>query len=237
MAIDSPPRPQPQDEIDALEALIREARDRQRRRRFQAATAAIVAVGVIALTFVLRGGSTPTRSAGSRPTTPASQAPRCRADQLRLTGGSWGVAAGSFQQTLTLTNVSHGNCTINGWPTVRRLDRAGRALPARTIRVVYGFPGARSSSVLKLRAGRAASFNIYGEDWNHIADRPCPVARAITVRPPGAHRSLPIRIDGRRFGLAAAGIPACRIIFEAPLIAGATDPYPWAVPLSQVRTK
>jgi hypothetical protein len=122
-----PPVPEP-------EALIPEARERQRRRRLVGtvgvAVVAAVALGVYAIA---------TRSDASRrndsPSSALVTAPRCRVSQLSasaygLNGGGFGTMNGFA----TLTNVSDNACSLpRGRPDVR-IHWQGRIVPTRETR-------------------------------------------------------------------------------------------------------
>jgi hypothetical protein len=119
----APPRP-PQDE---LEALIKEARARQVRRRLLAAAgiaiAAAIALGVYALTV---GGSTG-RSPGE---SVDAGAPTCRSSQLSTSFGPGG-AAGLALGGLVIGNTAGRSCSLPvGRPIVQVVFR-GRTLPTR----------------------------------------------------------------------------------------------------------
>ena len=122
----APPKPPAQDE---LELLIKEARERQLRRRLVgAAGVAIVAavgLGVYALAVGDGDHASPTgRSAGAG-------APLCRSSQLSSTAGLNGEAFGTMGGTVVLTNRSAVACSFpTGRPHVAILWR-GRVLPTR----------------------------------------------------------------------------------------------------------
>ena len=144
----------------------------------------------------------------------AAVLPSCRADQLRLSAPSaWDVASGSLLEPMTLTRVSGSGCSLAGWPAVRRLDRAGRIIPARTFRYTYDATDSVPFHTVSLSSGRAASFNFFAPDWNHVADRPCATARKLEIRLPGGHSWLAI----------ASKIPACSVLYVDPLVPGRTD--------------
>jgi uncharacterized protein DUF4232 len=139
---------------------------------------------------------------------------RCPTRELRLQVGAYGEAATQFMQTLTFTNTSSRTCALAGWPSVRVKDG-----PAVTIvRVVQGPLGARPFRRVLLRSRGAASFDIYGADWNVGADRPCPKASALLVTPPGNRAALRIRIR----------LPDCGRLYVAPLIPGRRDRLSWS---------
>jgi hypothetical protein len=211
--------PPPQDE---LELLIREARARQRRRRLLAAAGvAVVAAGALAASSALDGGggSAPARN-GARGTAVTSL-PRCRSDQLRLTAPQlYGAAAGTAYEDLTLVNRSTSGCIVGGWPAVRRFDRAGKPIPVRLERWVYKERGPAPYRMVRLRPGAAATANLSGGDLNRGANRFCPDARTIEVRPSGGGAWLSMR---RTF-------PACAAWSLGPFVPGrVSDPPNFAL--------
>lgn len=144
---------------DALEALIKEARARQMRRRLLGAavvaTAAAVALGIHAV--ATRGTSN--RSAEAAPTA----APLCRSSQLSASfvpGGAAGLALGG----LVVDNIARRACSLPvERPAVHVVFR-GRAL--RTRERSWGSDqqfGARAGQILG--AGRKAFFEIGWRGW------------------------------------------------------------------------
>ena len=192
--------------------MIREARARQRRRRL-AATAVIAGLaGAAVAAYSIAGVGTKRTQDAASPS--AAALPRCRADQLRLSAPNrWNAAAGSLLEPMTLTNVSASDCSLAGWPSVRRLDRAGRIIPARTFRYTYDATESVPFRTVALRSGHAASFNFFAPDWNPVANRPCANARKLEVKPPGDHGWLTV----------TSKIPACSVLYVDPLVLGRTD--------------
>lgn len=216
MSVVAPP---PQNE---LELLIREAKARQRRRRLLGAAAVALAAGVgISLYAVLGGGATkPKNGAGTRL---LASAPRCRSDQLRLSGGFRGAAAGNAWFLFAFTNTAATSCSLRGWPTVelrfghgrslvirahgRQLGRGGRVLPVR--RVV-------------LRSHGAASFNLHVLGAHHPGGRACPQTGEVFAAPPGS--SVPLRARLTRVADVPAVVWACaREAWVAQVVPGRTN--------------
>jgi len=110
----APPRPPSQDE---LEALIKEARARQVRRRLLGAVVlAIMAAGALGVYAVLGGGGSD-RPVGGSPIGPAGPPP-CLASQLSSTAGLNG-AVGTLAGTVILTNADSSACSFpTGRPSV-----------------------------------------------------------------------------------------------------------------------
>lgn len=103
--IDSPPRP-PQDELDAL---IREARERQLRRRLRGAAAVAIAAAATLGIYALLSGSTPRSTAGrSR----SAIATTCRLTTLALSLQTQGTATEAVT-FLILRNPHASTCSIS----------------------------------------------------------------------------------------------------------------------------
>ena len=117
----APPTPPAHDE---LEALIREARERQLRRRLLGAAgiaiAAALGLSVYALTIGNGAAGGSTRGAHSGP------APLCRSSQLSASA-IWDGAAGSLFNVFTVVNRGTGSCSLpTGRPTVILTRRGSR---------------------------------------------------------------------------------------------------------------
>jgi hypothetical protein len=129
----------------------------------------------------------------------AIRIPPCVPAQLRLRAAFKGAAAGQFVQTLTLTNDA-SSCELWGWPAVRG---------AATKRVLQrGKP-----SIVTLGSGGAASFDLYGEDYDHLRQRTCPILHSLVV-----DHSLHVRVD----------LPHCGTWYLAPYVAGRSDHGAWS---------
>jgi Protein of unknown function (DUF4232) len=144
--------------------------------------------------------------------------PVCRAQQLHLAPSFYGEAGGQFIQTFTFTNHAQSACRLPGWPTIRVRSKSGRAVSVRSRRVVQGPPSAPPFRTVVLHPHDAASFDVYGADWNGLANRPCPYTTAITVNPPGAADRIS----------AAVRMPICGLFDVAPVIAGRVDRQSWS---------
>ena len=122
----APPRPPSHDE---LEALIKEARTRQLRRRLLGAAAVAIAAAVALGIYAVLTGGGPGRPVGGSPGA-QNGAPPCRASQFSSTAGLNG-AVGTIAGTVVLTNMGAGTCSFPaGRPHVEVLWQ-GRVLPTR----------------------------------------------------------------------------------------------------------
>ncbi len=144
------------------------------------------------------------------PSSPTRSVQRCQARQLQLAAGFQGAGLGSFTQTFTFVNASRRECQLAGWPTLERF---------RSRRVVQGAPSARPFVAVVLAPGHAASFDVYGADWDHAASRACPESTTVRVAPPGDRTALAVRVK----------MPNCGLLYIAPLIPGRTDRRSWSV--------
>src|SRR4051812_42923211 len=108
----APPRPPSHDE---LEGLIKEARERQFRRRLVAtASVALLAAVGLAIYATVGGGAQGGVASGS----PGGAAPLCRSSQLSV-AAIWDGAAGHLYNFFTITNAGAGACSMpGGRPTV-----------------------------------------------------------------------------------------------------------------------
>jgi hypothetical protein len=190
----APPKPPAQNEPDAL---IPEARARQWKRRVVASgLVALAAAAALSLYAIASGGS-----GAKLGRTGGSQAvgffPRCRSDQLRLTGPLFnGAFTGHSIENFTFTNVSSRSCVLRGWPTVAAVvhgsvvsettghwrirngaRRTGRLLPVHTV---------------QLPPGGSASFDVVAAAPFTTNPPPCVRASGELVTPPGGH--VPLRV-------------------------------------------
>jgi len=154
----APPRPPSHDE---LEALIKEARARQLRRRLlgTAGVAIAAALGLSVHAFVIGGNVShvgqPPASAGSL------TGPRCHASQLTTTIG-FGGATGSLLGGADVRNTSDSTCTLpRGRPQVR-ISLHGRPLSVRQVVPPNQFPGATAHV---LRPGHKAIVWLQWLNW------------------------------------------------------------------------
>jgi hypothetical protein len=117
---------------DELEALIKEARARQvRRRLLGAAGVAIVAAAVLSTYALATGGA-------GRPTQVRAKSPSEAATACSLAGGwsiklagSWPEPTGQHTAPVALTRTGASACTLTGYPAISLLDANGQTLGFR----------------------------------------------------------------------------------------------------------
>jgi len=164
----APPKPPSHDE---LEALIKEARERQLRRRLLGAAAVAIAAAIgLGIYALVIGGSAGDGASGTPST---AGAPLCRSSQLSATAGLNG-AVGTMLGPVTLTNTSGGACSLpSGLPRVRILWQ-GRVLPARE---VAGFRASGETPVPVLAPHSTATITM---DWSNWCGKP---SEGTVIRP------------------------------------------------------
>jgi hypothetical protein len=124
MAIDSPPRPPSAEE---LEALIREARDRQRRRRLLGAAGVAIVSAVGISLYAVTGGQTGTPAARKAP---GGGLPLCRSSQLSTSASLSGDAGTALDPTF-ITNTSNATCALPTGRPVVRITFRGKPIATR----------------------------------------------------------------------------------------------------------
>lgn len=142
-----------------------------------------------------------------------------RLEQLRLVASFYGEGLGAFTQTFTFTNASRQACRLRGWPGLEPASQSGRPVSVRSLRVRQGASPTPAVTTVVLQPGGAASFTVYGADWNHAADRACPQTTAVLITPPGGSSALSVAVK----------MPDCGGFYIAPVIAGRTDREAWSV--------
>jgi hypothetical protein len=218
----APPRPPSSDD---LEALIREARARQRKRwRVGIALLALVAGAALATDALVPAGHSRAQANQGRPS--FGSAPRCNAAQLRVGKARFdGAYTGHLVENLAFTNVSTRSCALRGWPSFEVISAGGRPVAARVGHVRNAPPpqdlGVPARSVA-LRPGGAASFHVIADDGtglDGICPVPLPSVRTLVI-PPGASR--PAR--------GATTMPYCHnprrlLVLLSPVVGGRLDRY------------
>lgn len=107
---------------------------------------------------------------------------------------------------------------MGGWPRIQVDDVAGRQVLVPVRRVVQTPAHAKPFREVVVEPQGAASFNLYGADFDAVSGRGCPVGALLSVRPPGAQGTLHVR----------ANVPRCRYgYYISPLIAGSNDRLAW----------
>jgi hypothetical protein len=209
----APPKPPSHDE---LEALIKEARARQLRRRlFGAAGVAIAAaIGLSAYAFASSGTQrTVTASKGTgRAAAPCGAAAGWH---VRQDPRGWSEPTGQHTAPLIVTRVGTQPCTLDGYPTVVLLDAHGHTLDFRYTHRGDSVVGAQPPRVVHV-AGRGSAFFLLNKYRCDLRARG--VARWLRVGLPGVRGRLTIRLSYPIIDYCPADAPS-RTIAVSPLVA------------------
>jgi hypothetical protein len=231
---------------DQVEVLIKEARRRGRRHQ--------LAVGLVVLTVLaatvgaaVAFGTGPSRKAPparTKGTVPVpvvlTNAPRCTASALLVSYEGTLAGAGSWNELFTMRNASDHACSLAGFPSVRFLTSAGRAL---TWPIAYAkggctklgcgigglrYHGAFPRAILAAHTG-VASFFIEGTDistWGPHQSNPtvCTVVPKFQVALP--HSSVWHNVNI----WTGHSLYPCGSVAVLPLVPGRSGTFP-SVPL------
>jgi uncharacterized protein DUF4232 len=121
--------------------------------------------------------------------------PRCDVQNLRLTSGAVGAAAGNRAYDFVFTNISGGTCYLFGFPGMQMLDgSAGRLQPVPSRRAGNVFSDTTPHHV-DLAPGGTASFTV-GSVAPGVVPSGCPVSVWAEVTPPNSfnHVTIPASI-------------------------------------------
>jgi len=143
--------------------------------------------------------------------------PTCESQHVRLRATFYGEAGGQFVQTFTATNTGTALCRLAGWPTLALRDASGKTHAAPSVRVVQGRPSSQPFRTVTLHPGGAASFDVFGADFDAVANRACPKTHTLLVSLPSAEPQ-PVTV----------ALPDCGAFYIAPMIAGRTDHDSWS---------
>lgn len=190
MSVLSPP-PLTPPSPDELEALIREARARQRRRWLIAAAVLATVAGAAVAIYSLESAT------GKRPVTGGTAgsgvAPRCTLSELRVHRIGSYAGLGQSGGYYGFTNMGHHACSISGWPYVVAVKADGQTGTGQRVRqTFYGpFKAPRRPPTVDLKPGTTAAFALTTSD-----------------SPPGNARTCPAPYTKLRIGLAKGSATA-----------------------------
>jgi hypothetical protein len=180
-----------------------------------AALMAVLAFGSLAALVLVAGGS------GSSKHGPPviARVSRCLTAQLTVAPGQGGVAAGSIGQVVHFTNVSHGTCSLYGYPGMLMLDAAGRPLATEVHRGASVTVTPLPVRLVDLLPGHEASFNIGYADGTGYGTEHCPTSTRVEITPPNDYKALTIAWKLQPYG---GDIPhlRCGEITVSPVFAG-----------------
>lgn len=213
------------------ELIIKEARQRHRRRLL--AIAGIVAVVIAGIVFaavnLVGDGSSQKRSSTnstlSRPPQPIAAA-ECLNGQIKVTSLRGQAGAGNVDQVFGFVNTSKTSCTLTGYPSVAALDAQGtQVAQAEPLLVGIGgvHTGATTPPTVTLKSGQTASAIIQGTEVPRGTATSCPSYPAFLVTPP--NETQPVMVTAVS-GYGPGPFPGCGPIMINPVVPGITGSLP-----------
>lgn len=158
MTVVAPPEPPSHDE---LEALIPEARERQRRRRLFAAVGVAIGAALGLGIFALAGGFGHSGTSGDAGA--PGGAPLCRSSQLSSVPLGFGMAPGDVGG-LDIKNVGSVSCSLPRTPRVA-VYFGGKRLPVRQLPANGSVPDYRDPIVHVVAPGKRAAVVFRWSNW------------------------------------------------------------------------
>lgn len=221
MSVAAPPEPPRPDE---LEALIREARARQRKRRLLGVALAAAVFGAVLAAGAILPADHPGGRADHSRRNGFPAVPRCASGQLRVGQPRVdGAYTAHVVDNLTFTNVSSRSCALRGWPALEVVLPGGRIVAARVghVRNATSRKSVPTRTVV-LHPGGAASFHAIEADGTGLdgtCPMPLPSARAFVIPPgSGVPAQEPITVP-------YCHAPRRPLAYLSPVIAGRLDRY------------
>jgi hypothetical protein len=191
------------------ELIIREARQRHRRRLLVlAGIVAIMVVGAVMTAIELGGYGSSSHESSPNPThvSPPLQITtlsRCHSGQINVTTITGGAGAGQRSQELGFENVGRSACTLVGYPTVVALNAAGVQVATASPTSVNG---GNPQRLVTLKPGQKATATLWGAGHNGN-DSPCgPGYASFLVIPP--NMTQPVKV-GAMDGWEPGDFPSC----------------------------
>jgi Protein of unknown function (DUF4232) len=158
-----------------------------------------------ALTFVVAVGGSSGAGLG-----------RCHSNQLRAQLGQANGAAGSVRISATFKNTSRSTCSLEGYPGMQMLNKAGK--PIRTS-VHRGLTGTAPVRVVSLAPGGVARFYMGFAAATGYGNKKCPTSARVQVTAPNDFSSLTVAWHLQPYGGTIQHLE-CGLISVSPVQAG-----------------
>jgi hypothetical protein len=141
---------------------------------------------------------------------------RCHRSQLRAQLGQANGAAGSIRISATFRNTSSSTCSLEGYPGMQMLNKAGKKIPTSVHR---GLPGTAPVRTVSLAPGGAARFYMGFADATGYGNKKCPASARVKVTAPNDFSSITVAWHLQPYG---GTIPHlhCGLISVSPVQAG-----------------
>lgn len=153
----------------------------------------LAVIGVAAVGGQLSGRSAWSNAAMRRPIpAPQSNAQPCAREALSIKEGETDAAMGGVRRTpFVLTNVSKAACTLEGYPSIQLLNKAG-AVVKRAAKQKSEDPITAATVEPGKSAWFALNFNSGGAGY---MGPPCPTYRQLRITTPGAKSPITLKTE------------------------------------------
>ena len=160
----------------------------------------ILLLMLVAAMSCLALGQTNVKGIGYIQNSNSSAGAQCLRENLSVKEGDTDAAMGGVRvTTYTFTNKSTAPCTLNGYPRVVLLNRAGRvARRAANSNALTGesVDDAKPPQQVTIEPGKTAWFNIYYNNGGAGHEgKPCPTYPKVRITAPGTTRAFVLRGD------------------------------------------
>lgn len=143
---------------------------------------------------------------------PHAAAAPCSTDELTISLGPGGVAAGTWAALLEFTNRGAA-CTMSGWPKVAGITAAGASTPATDRSGAMDGLDASGTPHVILQPGQQAGIDLSGADTGSGGS--CPASyRQLRVSAPGDAASVTIPAD---LAATSGSLPSCGTLTVSPV--------------------
>ena len=162
--------------------------------------AVISLVLFLAFAIIVTASRHSTTSSASSTTTPASTLPAststtiasgstCSGTDFRATFGYSEGAAGTVYSSVTLTKITAGSCTLDGWPLLTLQDAHGAVIASRTVDLPTAnspvtFPDAAANAAptsLTVSTGTKTTFDLAYSDVPTGSETTCPSVASVAI--------------------------------------------------------
>jgi hypothetical protein len=141
---------------------------------------------------------------------------RCHRNQLRAHLGQGNGAAGSVRISASFRNTSSSTCSLEGYPGMQMLNKAGKPIPTSVHR---GLPGTAPVRSVTLAPGGVAKFYMGFADATGYGNKKCPTSARVKVTAPNDFSSITVAWHLQPYG---GSIPHlhCGLISVSPVQRG-----------------
>jgi hypothetical protein len=155
---------------------------------------------------------------------------QCSLSQLEVKLYKTGAAAGHASMSIAITNLSKRTCFLDGVPKVQMQSAGGIDIPTHENLEASYFPYLSQPDIrVDIQPENIATFDVGYTDSTGFENDRCPLAKEITITPPGDSGSLVLHVRLEPFGEGTVKKHQCGEIAVSPVMFVASNeasPYP-----------